>query len=371
MKVLALDTTLGACSVALCDAGRVLAHARETMTRGHAERIIPMTQEVMAAAGLGFGALDLIAVTVGPGSFTGVRVGLSAARGLGLAAGLRVAGFTTQEALAGGVDDQSLKGRALAVALDARRGQIYLQTFAAGGAVLSQPLIAERAGCRLPAGAWLAVGSGADAFAGHHDVLVDATPRLPDALDVARLANLRYGVEGEPLPLTPPAPLYLRAADAKRPGELAPARLRVAGADESETLSALHGRCFDEAWRADFIERVIKRGHSFALIAVDPDGREIGFAMVRQTADEAELLSIGVLDDIRKSGIGARLLAGVTDRVRSAGANYLFLEVAEDNLAARTLSARAGFRQTGRRKAYYEVGDQRIDALTLTRAFDQ
>jgi len=328
----------------------------------------PMALEVMTRADLPFDGLDLIAVTVGPGSFAGVRVGLAAARGLALAADLPVAGFTTHETIAASLDADTLGERSLAVARDARRGQIYLQTFARDGATLSPPLIAERADCRLAEGAWLAVGSGADAFADHAGVVVDAALRLPDARDVAALAIRRFGRDSGAFPKAPPAPLYLRAADAKRPGELAPVKLHVANAGESQRLSALHGRCFREPWAADFIGRVLERQNSFALVAVDPRGQERGFAFVRQTADEAELLSIGVVKDARKSGIGARLLAGVTDRVRSAGARYLFLEVAEDNLAARTLYARAGFKQTGRRKGYYENEQDSVDALTLTRA---
>ena len=368
MKVLALDSTLAACSVAVTNDREILANGLEAMTRGHAERMIPMTLEAMERAGMSFDSLDLIAVTVGPGSFTGVRVGLAAARGLALAAELPIAGFTTHEAIAASVDANALAGRSLAVALDARRGQIYLQTFAPDGEALSPPLIAERTDCRLPEGDWLAVGNGADAFAGRAGVLVDPDERLPDARDVAALAIRRFVHERDPIPKAPPAPLYLRAADAKRPGELAPVKLRVANTTESQALSALHGRCFEETWGADFIARVIERQNSFALVATDPMGQEQGFAFVRQTADEAELLSIGVLKNTRKSGIGSRLLAGVTDRVRSAGAKYLFLEVAEDNLAARTLYARAGFKQTGRRKGYYEKDATSVDALTLTRA---
>ncbi len=368
MKVLALDSTLAACSVAVVDGDEVLANAWEAMTRGHAERMIPMTLEVMDRAGIAFDQLDLVAVTVGPGSFTGVRVGLAAARGLALAAGLPIAGFTTHETLAASVDANSFAGRSLAVALDARRGQIYLQTFAQDGAALSPPLIAERADCRLPQGSWLAVGSGADAFADQAGVMIDPEEYLPDARRVAALAIQRFVTDEEPFPKTPPGPLYLRPADAKRPGELAPVKLRVAKPDENQALSDLHGRCFEEVWSADFIARVMERQNNFALVAVDPQGHEQGFAFVRQTADEAELLSVGVLESARKSGIGARLLAGVTDRVRSAGARYLFLEVAEDNLAARTLYARAGFKQTGRRKGYYENGKSSVDALTLTRA---
>ena len=99
MTVLAIDTCLGACSVAVCRDDQTLAKASESMTRGHQERLAPMTREVMARSGLGFAALDRIAVTVGPGSFTGLRVGLAFAKGLALALDRPCVGVGVLEAL--------------------------------------------------------------------------------------------------------------------------------------------------------------------------------------------------------------------------------------------------------------------------------
>ncbi|MCH7931874.1 MAG: tRNA (adenosine(37)-N6)-threonylcarbamoyltransferase complex dimerization subunit type 1 TsaB, partial [Proteobacteria bacterium] len=94
MNVLALDTATAACSVALWSDGTVLAQRFATMARGHAEALMPMVEAVMAEAGLAFADLDLVATTVGPGTFTGLRVGLAAARGLALAGGLPIVGVT-------------------------------------------------------------------------------------------------------------------------------------------------------------------------------------------------------------------------------------------------------------------------------------
>src|ERR1700744_2624959 len=100
MIVLGLDTCLNACSVAVLDGERVVASAREGMARGHQERLAPMARDVMAKAGIGFPALDRIAATVGPGSFTGLRVGVAFAKGLALALDRPTAGVGTLEALA-------------------------------------------------------------------------------------------------------------------------------------------------------------------------------------------------------------------------------------------------------------------------------
>src|SRR5258708_35827499 len=100
MKILAVDTALGACSVALLDGNNVLAHIFEAMDRGHAERLAPMVEETMEKAGADFSALDRLGVTIGPGTFTGQRVGLAFMRGLRLALRLPLTGVTTLEAMA-------------------------------------------------------------------------------------------------------------------------------------------------------------------------------------------------------------------------------------------------------------------------------
>src|SRR6516165_6421053 len=128
MIVLGLDTCLAACSVAVSEGARVLAYASETMARGHQERLAPMAERVMAEAGLDFQQLERIGVTVGPGSFTGLRVGLAFAKGLGLALGKPCVGVGTLEALAA-----SEPGPGLTVAaIDAKRHQVYLQAFESG-----------------------------------------------------------------------------------------------------------------------------------------------------------------------------------------------------------------------------------------------
>ncbi|MDP3590912.1 tRNA (adenosine(37)-N6)-threonylcarbamoyltransferase complex dimerization subunit type 1 TsaB, partial [Phenylobacterium sp.] len=124
--VLAIDTCLFACSVAVVDGEQVLARRVEPMSRGHQERLAPLVQEAMAEAGLGFDKLERIGVTVGPGSFTGLRVGLAFAKGLASALSIPAVGIGSLEALA-----DTERGNVVAV-LDAKRGQVYLQAFSEG-----------------------------------------------------------------------------------------------------------------------------------------------------------------------------------------------------------------------------------------------
>jgi tRNA threonylcarbamoyladenosine biosynthesis protein TsaB len=208
MLILGLDTCLSSCSVAVLDDERVVASAREVMARGHQERLAPMARDVMAEAGLAFGRLDRIAVTVGPGSFTGLRVGIAFAKGLALALDLPAVGVGTLEALAA-------QGRGLVFsAIDARRGQLYLQAFDDGRALMApDALTAEVAAARIAelsqGRPFTLVGSGAALLADFAPAAAVIAAEGADARDVARLAAGRASA--------PLKPLYLRAPDAKLP----------------------------------------------------------------------------------------------------------------------------------------------------------
>ena len=208
MIVLAVDTCLGACSVALIDGDRVLAARSEPMSRGHQERLAPMAAEVMGEAGLAFDKLDRIASTAGPGSFTGLRVGLAFAKGLALALGRPCIGIGSLQAIAFG-----LSGRVIASA-DARHGQVYWQAFQDGAATTPAALSAISDLANQTAPDALA-GPAAALLAGlFPDASVVEQP-VPDPVAVARLAVTADEV--------PAVALYLRPPDAKLPGGITPA----------------------------------------------------------------------------------------------------------------------------------------------------
>ena len=212
MRVLAFDSCLGACSAALLDERGVLAARHEAMQRGQAERLVPMVEEVRAEARLEWRQIDLICVTVGPGSFTGVRIGLAAAQGFALARDLPILGLSTLEALAA-----PLQGRAVLAAIDARRGQLYVQPFSADGTPLGPPqaLAPEEAAALAPPEPFVVVGSGALSLMLHFPMGAVLMPAEPDARAFGCLALQRAAEASR----TPPRPLYLRGADAKLPAK--------------------------------------------------------------------------------------------------------------------------------------------------------
>ncbi len=215
MIVLALDTCLAACSVAVARDGQVMASRGEPMARGHQERVAVMTRDVMLAAGLDFADLDRIGVTIGPGSFTGLRVGLAFAKGLALALGRPCVGVGVLEALAASAPGRKggdpAGARAIAAVVDAGRGRVYLQGFV-GGASVSGPDVLDlgAAAARLVelfvSAEPLLIGPGArllSAALPHAEIDERAAP------DPGAVAGLAARA-----PAAAPRPLYLRPPDA-------------------------------------------------------------------------------------------------------------------------------------------------------------
>jgi tRNA threonylcarbamoyladenosine biosynthesis protein TsaB len=215
--VLAIDTALGSCAAAVYDAGlgETLAAESIDMDRGHAEAIIPMVERVVRTSRVDFEDMERIVTTVGPGSFTGLRVGISAARGFGLACNKSVVGISTLDALTAPyvTDTETVP---IVGAIDARHNNLYLQMIGAGGRKLVTPRVVSMAealrACAI--GLVRIIGSGANLLAGQWPAAIPSPRRVdaraaPDIVWVARL-----GARAE-VATSPPRPLYLRAPDAQ------------------------------------------------------------------------------------------------------------------------------------------------------------
>lgn len=215
MRVLVVDTALGLCTVGIFEvadgAVQALGVRSEAMAKGHQERLGGLARDAAAEAG-GFGGVERIGVTVGPGSFTGLRVGLSFAQGLGAALDRPVAGISTLDALAGDAGD----AERVAALIDARRGQVYARFWKNGAPTgPAEALDLDAAGARVAdwaVGAVL-IGSGAD--------LVQPAPgaRILRAEGPSPRALARLTAAADPA-TAPPRPLYLRAPDATPPTRL-------------------------------------------------------------------------------------------------------------------------------------------------------
>jgi len=213
---LALETAGSACSVAIARGEQVLAAERRAMRHGHAEVLLAMVDAVVARAGLTPEMLDTVAVSVGPGGFTGIRVGLAAARGIALASGARLVGVTCFAAVAAACPPEEA---ALLVALDSRRSDFYVQLFGKHKAALTQPAavqpedlaarIASVVGEEPLTIAGDASEAAAAALAGRHAVKI-----MPDTAPDARAVIAAYRHTAAP---SPAVPLYLRPPDVSFP----------------------------------------------------------------------------------------------------------------------------------------------------------
>jgi tRNA threonylcarbamoyladenosine biosynthesis protein TsaB len=217
MLILAIDTALDACAAGVLDtvAGRLIAQESQAMKRGHAEALMPLIARVIEQSGIAFAALDRIAVTTGPGSFTGLRVGLSAARGIALAANKPVVGLTTLTAYAAPLVSENCEHPIIS-AIDARHDHVYLQAVSGNGSSLIRPRVAsiEEALGAARFGAPHLVGNAARILAERWPAQAPPPLRVDPqpAPDIAWVAWLGAAVN----PNTAPArPFYLRAPDAK------------------------------------------------------------------------------------------------------------------------------------------------------------
>ena len=201
MNVLAFDTCMEACSVALIRGGKERLYSRfALMERGHAEALFPMIEAVMSEAGFGFAELTAIAVTRGPGTFTGVRAGVAAARGLALGCGAPIIAATSLEVMAlGCLGELGPRecSRGMLIAHDARRGELYIQAFDGEARALSEPVIAAPTdAARLAAKSGLVAGTGGALIAAEAgslglDIRAELPGLLPDARHLAALALRR------------------------------------------------------------------------------------------------------------------------------------------------------------------------------------
>ena len=217
MIVLALDTAGVDCAAAVYDSGSdsVMGEVTETIGRGHAEHLMHVVDEALAKAGIALSAVERVVVTVGPGSFTGIRIGVAAARGFALSLNVAAVGVTTLEIMAAAAREQN-PGKSVLAAIDAKREEIYLQSFDADGNPLDEARAVTIDEARAIAGAFDGIVTGTAVAR-----LSDAPPaERPDAFPIAIVARLGAGKPaGEK-----PKPLYLRGPDARPQAGYAVAR---------------------------------------------------------------------------------------------------------------------------------------------------
>jgi tRNA threonylcarbamoyladenosine biosynthesis protein TsaB len=392
MVILALETATRRGSVALCD-GDVCVARDGDETRTHGERLPNELLDWLTTHGRRLDDVDAFAVVTGPGSFTGLRVGVAAIQGLALAGDRRVVGVPTLEAIAAAwLTAAGAVPPIIVPCLDGQRGDIFIAAFDASGAITIEDcrvLIEPRVGKPEESAAALAalatpaqmtlVGNGAQKYA---EIFARTLPGVriadvpqPIAEAAARIATRRVESAQRPHALRP---IYLRRPDAELARERAarnrsdetsdrsagPWRIAVAETADLGAVEALQRRAFTNPWGADAIKWELENTDVARLYVMrDTAAAVVAYCACWKIFDELHINSLAVEESLRRRGLARRLLHFVILDARASGARSATLEVRQSNQAARLLYEGLGFRVEGVRRDYYQ--DPREDALVL------
>jgi ribosomal-protein-alanine N-acetyltransferase len=393
MVVLGVDTTTRPGSLALVDGSTRLGE-KGTGERTHGERLPGAILALLAAAGRGLADVDLFAIVAGPGSFTGLRVGMATVQGLALTAGKRVVPVPTFEAvLAAWLDEAPPDTDIVVPCLDGQRGDVFYAAYdprrepqAGEPAVLLAPEVgtpdeaARVITARVGASRFVLVGQGAvryeSLFRARLESAIIANVRQPLALAAAVVAAGRPGRAVDPHGVQP---IYVRRPDAVLARERArsrpPARrsavpsqtfdvTEVRTRDDLSEVERLQRESFPQAWGEEALRWELEH-HDVARLYLmrSGAGEAVAYCACWMLADELHINSLAVVERWRQQGLARHLLATVVQEAVSGGARSATLEVRESNAAARALYEGFGFRVEGVRRDYYR--SPREDALIL------
>ena len=379
MSGLAIECATEHAEVAVVDdRGAVLAHAVEEIGHGHVRRLTPLVRQALETARLGTQDLAWVAADLGPGSFTGVRVGLATAEALALASGAQLVGATSLESLA---RTASLRKALIVPLVGAGRRDLYAGYFRAGTKddvrVLTAPRVGPISEALNGAAEALAVLNGESVrFVGpgaarEREALEHAYPGSTasqwrfgglSALDLARVARPRAIERGGT-----PSPLYVRPAQAEervRHKALASQKLvlrRFEAADVPAVI-VIERRVFTDPWTEEFFRGELRQPLLHARIA-ELDGALAGYSLAWLGEGVGHLGNLAVAPEFRRRGVARALIEDLQAAARARGVARVALEVRGSNFPAQWLYRAHGFRLAGLRRGYYR--DNGEDALVL------
>lgn len=395
MNIAAIESSGLVASVAIMQDETLLAEYTVNYKKTHSQTLLPMLEELKRMTELDLDTLHAIAVSAGPGSFTGLRIGSATAKGLGLALGIPIIPVPTLDALA-----YNLYGTDALICpiMDARRGQVYTAVYRFGqgeiGATCAQDAEAKRqeaAGskrqetadskrletllesCAVPIeeiaekvnvlGAEhhksvIFLGDGVPVFRDRLGELLNvpfsfAPPHrsMQSAASLAALGMVRYR-EGVSVSAAEHAPVYLRASQAERERNEA-VTIRRMREEDLEQVCRLEEENFSMPWSLSAFREMVNHPDAYYFVAVDRD-RVCGTCGIRNLAGEGELTNVVIREEYRGSGLGQRLIGEALHEAREAGMHAFTLEVRKSNAAAIHVYEKLGFRSEGIRPNFYE-----------------
>ncbi|MCM1104759.1 MAG: tRNA (adenosine(37)-N6)-threonylcarbamoyltransferase complex dimerization subunit type 1 TsaB [Clostridium sp.] len=366
MKIAALESSGLVASVALMQDETLLAEYTVNYKKTHSQTLLPMLEELKRMTELDLSTLDAVAVSAGPGSFTGLRIGSATAKGLGMALDIPIIAVPTLEALA-----YNCYGTEQLVCpiMDARRGQVYTGVYRfererlivlEEACALPIEQIAERAEelARRYRTGILFLGDGVPVFRERLAQLLTvpytfAPPHrcMQSAASVAALAMVK-AAEGAMQSAAEHKPFYLRVSQAERERNDA-VIIRRMREEDLEQVSRLEEETFSMPWSIAAFREMVNHPDAYYFVAVDRDS-VCGTCGIRNLAGEGELTNVVIREEYRNSGLGQRLIAEALCKAQEAGMHAFTLEVRKSNAAAIHVYEKLGFVSEGIRPGFYE-----------------
>lgn len=415
MIILASDTSTKTLSVAICREGALLAGVTEQTGTTHCQTHMPVIQRLLAQAGLHFGDIDLYACTIGPGSYTGIRIGVSTTKAMAYASDKPAIGVSTLETLA---KPHQRTDRMICPVLDARNRRIFSSGYRSDGRIIPEANRSIEEFLNLITGILEAGPVSELVFCGDAALLFKEDPfvknqmeslstagfvnaatylaTVPEASDVADIARrmLLEGKKSNDSSFSPgeneSRPYFIEKKNAGDPftleaNYLSPSQaerikkaaaqvphagcsIRAASLPDLPDIRSLEQECFAIPWSLQSLETDLTENRNVAtyLVALEA-GRVTGYIGMWMVLDEAQVTNLAVTSAFRRKGTGQRLIQALADIARERGAVQLTLEVRASNAPARRVYERCGFFEIASRKAYYE--DNGEDAIIMLKKF--
>lgn len=375
MRVLGIDSSGLVASAAIADGENLLAEFTVNNKQTHSQTLLPMIDNVVKMSGVSLSDIDVIAISSGPGSFTGLRIGSSTAKGLGFALGKKIVDVPTLEGLAFRFAGSN---ELICPMMDARRCQVYSGLYDVSGKKTEKEFNGKREKTVLPVNPIIAQDAlaveemvnkvneaeGPVIFMGdgvfvYHD-LIEEKIKVPyrfapihlarqSAAAVAALGYI-YAKQGRACEAWNHKPKYLRKSQAERERE----RINVCKMQKKDLdlILGLEGNCFTKPWKMEDFNDFLGDKDKICLVAKKL-GEVIGYCVIQVCFETAELCRIGVMPEMRRQGAGVLMLEEGKKLLAARNVEKFMLEVRSSNEAAINLYKKNDFKEIGKRKDYY------------------
>ena len=374
MKLLVFDTSNSTCCAGLYEmkygeAPKEISYRISMEKRTHSETLLPLVDDVLKEAGIGNNDVDLYGVTVGPGSFTGIRIGIATVKGMALVTGKKVAKVSSTEALGRSVEPVAYDGTTYILpCFDARNKRVFAGLYDEK----MKPVIEENAydtadlasRIDVPKGSRIiACGNGAgvmiEALGDRDGVIIEnAEGAFITPMGMAKcVAEGGEDMVEDAITISPKYCARSQAERFKKPSEVVIEDLKE---EDINKVTILEAEGIAHPWTIDELKDLVTNDKKVAVVARTTEGEVVGYCGASFVLDEAEIGNLCVAGKYRREGIAKKVMAGLFERLKKEGVKTVFLEVNKENLPAIRLYEVLGFEVYGSRKDYYGQGQDAI-----------